>query len=142
MRNSIAQTALAVPALILLLAAPPLRAQTDMTGLWILRVPTGGVSYFDLKQNGETLTGVLIDYLGMNPKGSPISGTLRDNHLHFVATRDPSRQIVYDGRLEAGGVSLTQQRTGQETEKGRLEAHHTGSGVPSPAAASGVARGR
>ena len=39
----------------------PLTAQTDLSGFWVLRIPTGDGNYretfLDLKQSGENVTG-------------------------------------------------------------------------------------
>src|ERR1700738_4351395 len=59
-------------------------AQPGLTGYWDLKVPnedgTFRNTYFQLKQNGETLTGKLF---GRNIQGTLIKGTVKDGTIHF-----------------------------------------------------------
>ncbi|HEV2616035.1 MAG TPA: glycoside hydrolase family 27 protein [Candidatus Acidoferrales bacterium] len=93
-------------------AAPPAAAQSNITGFWILKTPTGDGNFrqmfLDLKQDGETVTGKVM----FGPRREvPISdGTLRNGALHFTVAfgRAPrTRQVTYDGTVEAGKISLT-----------------------------------
>src|SRR5487761_981499 len=71
-----------------LLVAPFTAAQTNITGFWILKTPTGDGNFremfLDLKQDGESITGKVM----FGPRREvPISdGTLRNGTLHFVVT--------------------------------------------------------
>ena len=100
--------------LLLLLAASAAFAvgQTNITGYWDFQAPrtanndsTYRQTFFELKQDGETITG------RMNPNGwreMPISeGTYHNGALHFVistprANAAPNR-IVYEGTLGQDG---------------------------------------
>ena len=102
----------------LFLGTPILSAQTDLTGLWAFRATTGSQTFLELKQTGETIAGNLVDM------GRPISGALKGNKLHLVATftfQGQSRQIVYDGTVEGTKISLTTQFPGREPITGILE---------------------
>jgi hypothetical protein len=70
-------------------------AQTDLTGYWKFSVPNGGVSFLELKQTGETVTGT-------KGGGRPVAlaGTLHDGKLHVEGTVTGSggkRSIVFEG---------------------------------------------
>src|SRR5487761_566152 len=71
-----------------LAAAPFADAQTNITGFWIYKIPTGDGNFrqlfLDLNQEGESVTGkVMFDAR----RETPISeGTLRDGTLHFTVT--------------------------------------------------------
>ena len=112
--------------LCVLAAAPFADAQTNITGFWIYKIPTGdgnfGQLFLDLKQEGENVTGkVMFDAR----HGTAISeGTLRDGTLHFTVTfgRPPRiRQVTYDGTVEGDKISLTSTSPGREPIKGIAE---------------------
>src|SRR5579863_3327250 len=92
------------------LAPALVHAQADLTGFWVLRVPTGDgnfrETFFDLKQTGETVTGKVI----LGSRNLPISdGSFKDGKLHFVVnlpSRGQQRQIAYDGSMEGDKISL------------------------------------
>src|SRR5271157_1245827 len=69
----------------LLLAGPLfMAAQADLTGFWVLRVPTGDGNYretfFDLKQSGDAVTGKVLQ----GARELPISeGTFKGGRLHL-----------------------------------------------------------
>src|SRR5579859_2673459 len=95
-----------------LLAAPFAAAQTNITGFWILKTPTGDGNFremfLDLKQDGESVTGKVM----FGPRREiPISdGTLRNGALHFTVTfgQPPrTRQVTYDGTVEGDKISHT-----------------------------------
>jgi len=118
---------------VLFLVAPIHPAQTDLTGFWALRVPTGDgnfrETFLDLKQSGETLTGTLAG------RQTPISGTVKGGKVHFVSTvtsQDQTRQTVYDGVVEGDRISVTVQRPGREPEKGVLERSKPEAALPPP----------
>jgi alpha-galactosidase len=89
-------------------AAFYLYAQTSLTGYWVFRVPRGdgtfSESFFELKQDGDTIAGRAIRGAGE----APISeGTLKDGQLHFVVNI-PGRagaitKVVYEGQSAANG---------------------------------------
>jgi alpha-galactosidase len=110
---------------ILLFGALPVAAQTDVTGFWVLNVPTGDgnfmKSFFELKQSGEQITGsVWVDY----DKTAISEGSFRDGKLHVVvkfSSQDPKQQAVADGTLEGDKIHLTMHFPGRETVVGMAE---------------------
>jgi alpha-galactosidase len=94
-----------------------LHAQTDLTGFWVLKIPRGDgtftQSFFDLKQNGDTVTGNTVGR-GQNPIAD---GTFKDGKLHFavsVAGRGGQKggppqtfTTTYDGTLQNGKFAMT-----------------------------------
>jgi len=61
-----------------------LLAQTDLSGFWVFRSPTGDgnfrETFFELKQTGETITGKLM----FGNREIPITaGTYKEGKLHF-----------------------------------------------------------
>jgi alpha-galactosidase len=111
-----------------LLSAIALYAQTDLSGYWLLRISNGDGTYreifFDLKQQGEALTGNL---LGRGPNGTPLTGSFKDGQVHFatvVATPPGAgfsgRQVAYDGTFENGKL-LLQTMYHKELVKGAAE---------------------
>ena len=102
------------------------RAQTDISGLWLYKIPRNDGTYrelfLDLKQSGETITGKTM----FNIKyGAPISeGTLRDRKLHFVVKfgRPPDiREVTYDGTVKDGKLFLSSAFPGRPTLNGVAE---------------------
>ena len=101
-------------------------AQTNITGFWILKTPTGDGNFremfLDLKQDGESVTGkVMFGPRRQIPIGD---GTLRNGALHFTVTfgQPPrTRQITYDGTVEGDKISLTSTFPGREPLKGIAE---------------------
>ena len=110
--------------------APLARAQSDLSGYWVLHVPNGDGTvrdtYFEFKEDGESITGTL---LGRGPNGTPISGTFKDGKLQFAtvppaATATPARpfrQISYEGTYQDGKLSLQTQNFRHETLQGVAE---------------------
>jgi alpha-galactosidase len=73
-------------------------AQSNLDGYWEYKVPNGGVTFFSLKQTGETLIGTEGDHR------TPFTGTIHDNNLHLassVQTAHGTFEIVYDGVRES-----------------------------------------
>jgi len=112
---------------LLLLFALPLAAQSNITGFWVFRVtsPDGNIreSFFDLKQDGQTVTGNAIQNTRQIPIGD---GTFHDGTLHFTVTTTggtppQSRQVVYDGHLDGDKFTFTSQAPGRDAVKGTLE---------------------
>jgi alpha-galactosidase len=132
----------------------PAGAQTDLSGYWNMRTPNPSLdgtfrdTYFEIRQTGETISGMLI----RRPNGIPITGTFKDGALHFVtvplppaappagstAPRRPAqRPITYDGKYEDGKLMLaTQGRNGTVAsvgEKVTKEATMPPAALPLPA---------
>jgi alpha-galactosidase len=90
-------------------------AQTNLSGYWLLKVPNGDgtfrVTYLELKQDGETITGKLY---GRGPNGTPVDGSFKGNQLHFGTvvsapaggSTSSGRQMTYDGTFEQGKLLL------------------------------------
>ncbi len=99
--------------------------QSDLTGFWLFRVPRGdgtfAESFFDLKQEGEQITGQVVQ----GQRRTPLTeGTLKDGKLRFVVTfgNPPNtRQVVYDGVVEGSKISLTTRPPGRDPVTGTLE---------------------
>ncbi len=109
--------------------APLAHAQSDLSGYWVLHVPNGDGTvrdtYFELKEDGEPITGTL---LGRGPNGTPISGTFKDGKLQFAtvppATATPARpfrRMSYEGTYQDGKLSLQTQNFRHETLQGVAE---------------------
>jgi len=120
----------------LLLGAVFASAQTEVTGFWILRVPTGDGNYresfFDLKQTGETVTGkALLGFADL-----PISeGTCKDGKLHFTAVvhfENQAHPITFDGTLEGGKVAMTVRFGNREPLAGVMEPSAPEAALPPP----------
>jgi alpha-galactosidase len=129
-----------------------LLAQTDLTGYWVLRIPRGdgtfGETFFNLKQDGETLTGEQVGGRGAIPIHD---GIVKDGKIHFevggggrgpaapaanqpggparaTAPTPPGRGRggmplrVYDGTIENGKITLMMEpRRGQPPVASLLE---------------------
>jgi alpha-galactosidase len=84
---------------LLFLGASLLPAQTDVTGFWVLRIPNGGVTYFDLKQTGDVITGNVVN-------GGPVrsfKGTFSAGKVRL----EISSQRVYEGVVDGGKITVT-----------------------------------
>ena len=111
---------------------------SKVTGFWVFRIPTGDgnfrESFFDLKQEGDTVTGEIIQ----GSRHTPISdGTFRDGKLHFVVNvrfgnSPQQRQVIYDGVAQDGKFQLTSQFTGREPITGSLEPSKPEAALPPP----------
>jgi alpha-galactosidase len=108
-------------AFLLLIAAPLVRAQQqDLTGYWDLQVPRtdGSVreTYFQLQQNGATLTGTLF---GRANGGAPLTGTLTGDQVHLAIAPPPNapnaRPFSFDGTFRDGVFTLTAPARNQPT---------------------------
>jgi alpha-galactosidase len=101
-------------------------AQTNITGLWLYKTPTGDGNFrelfLDLKQDGDQVTGKVMFSLN---RATPISeGTLRGDNLHFVVTfgRPPrTRLATYDGTVKDGKLFLTSAFPDRPATKGVAE---------------------
>ena len=70
-------------------------AQTSLTGYWKFSVPNGGVSFLELKQTGESVTGTT-----RGGRSVALAGTLHEGKLHLEGTVTRSgakRSIVFEG---------------------------------------------
>jgi alpha-galactosidase len=114
-----------------------LPAQSDVTGFWLLRVPTGDGNYretfLDLKQVGETVTGKVLQGF----RDLPISeGTFKGGKLHLVVTyrsqSQEQRRVTYDGTVEGGKISMTVLFPGREAEAGTAERSKPEAALPPP----------
>jgi alpha-galactosidase len=96
---------------VLLLGASPVSAQTDLTGVWAMNLPTGDgniiKTYLDLKQSGEQVTGaVWYDY----GKRAIREGSFRGGKLHLVFilwAGDPPPLGIADGTVQGDKLRLT-----------------------------------
>src|SRR5271167_4519569 len=113
-----------------------LPAQTDLTGFWVLRVPTGDGNYretfFDLKQVGETVTGKALLGAGELPISE---GTFKNGKLHLIVafrTKTRERRLAYDGAMEGNRMSLTVHSPGREPVEGTAERTSPEAALPPP----------
>jgi alpha-galactosidase len=126
------------PFLVLLFVTYPLLllAQTDLTGFWVLRVPTGDgnfrETFFDLKQEGEKLSGKVL----AGTREIPIAdGTFKDGKLHFVTRTgngDQVRQTTYEGTLQGDKMEMSSQVANREPVKGTAERTKPEAALPPP----------
>lgn len=111
----------------------PAFAQSGLTGYWNFRSPNGDGTYretfFQLEQNGENLSG---KWLGRDPSGIPIEGTIKGDIVHFATVPPPPqpgapaggfgrRPVVYDGTFHDGKMTLTSQGYRSQNIKGDAE---------------------
>jgi len=109
----------------LLVGAPGLEAQTDLSGYWVLLVPTGDGNYrktfLYLEQSGHTVTGEVM----YGARKLPISnGSFQDGKLHFevvVHFQQQTRQIVYDGQMAGGTIDMKINFPGRSPMTGTAE---------------------
>jgi alpha-galactosidase len=130
--------AILAPLSLVLLFTLGLASQTDLTGFWVFRVPTGDgnfrESFFDLKQEGENISGKAI----LGPREVALSeGSLRDGKLHFVvsftAGNPPqTRTTTYDGTLEGDKITITSTAPNREPITGTLERSRPEAALPPP----------
>jgi alpha-galactosidase len=123
--------------LTLLLFRPlPLVAQVDLTGFWVLRIPTGDGNYretfLDLKQSGENVTGKILPGF----REFPITeGTFSAGKLHLVvASRfgGQERRVTYEGSVADGKISMTVNFPGREPLTGVAERTRPEAALPPP----------
>jgi alpha-galactosidase len=121
---------------LLLLSALAAAAQTDVTGFWVLRVPTGDgnfrESFLDLKQSGEKITGKIL----RSNREMPISeGTFSNGKLHLVVVSRVGNQqvsVTYDGTMAGDKLSLTMLFPGREPSSGIAECTTPAAALPPP----------
>ena len=102
-----------------------LQAQSDLSGIWVYRVPTGDgnfrETFFELKQSGETLSGTL--YSGTRQLALT-EASAKAGHVRFVANMGSAatpRPTVYEGDLRDGAIAMTAQQTGHPSTAGTAE---------------------
>ena len=87
------------------------RRTNNLTGYWVFRVPrdnndgTFQESFFELKQEGEAVTGRALKGTGENPIAE---GAFHDGRLHFIVSLSgqgggPPTQTAYEGKLGVSG---------------------------------------
>ena len=111
---------------VLLLGALPAAAQTpDVTGFWVLNVPTGDgnmiKTFFDLKQAGEQVTGTAYVRYGKATIGE---GSYSGGKLHLgviLSPLNPQRRAFYDGAFEGDKLRLTVHFPGRDVAYGFAE---------------------
>lgn len=96
---------------------PSALAQSDLNGYWDLRIPNSNGDgthwdmYFQLRQNGEMISGRLIRW----HHETPIAGSFHHAALHFVTqsiagtSNPPQKPIVFEGTEEHGKLALSMQ---------------------------------
>ena len=120
---------------VLLAGSAILLAQTDLTGFWVFRAPTGDGNYretfFDLKQSGDAITGEVAGGRKM-----PISeGTLKNGKLHFAVTfsfGQQTRTTTYEGTVAGDKIELTMLRSRGNPVTGVLERSRPEAALPPP----------
>ena len=87
----------------------------DVTGKWVgkLETPNGSrdVTY-NLKQDGETLTGTVP---GRNGETPITDGTVKGDDVSFTVVRG-ERKTAYTGKVMGGELKLKYQQQGQDRE--------------------------
>jgi len=132
----LAATAVFLTCFWLLLKPLPLIAQTDLSGFWVLRIPTGDGNYretfLDLKQSGENVTGKILPGF----RELPITeGRLSNGKLHLVVATHSGgqeRQVTYDGAVADGKISMTVKFPGREPSAGIAERTRPEAALPPP----------
>ncbi len=121
---------------LLLLSGISSWAQTDLTGFWIVRVPTGDGNYresfLDLKQTGETVSGKILMGFGDLPI---TQGSFKDGKLHLLVTvhfDNQEHQITYDGVMEGAKLKITLQFARREPVVGMAERTTPEAALPPP----------
>ncbi len=108
--------ALTTPSLLLVLillsfGALPVKAQTDVSGVWAVDIPTGDgniiKTYLDLQQSGDKIEGAVWYDINRRPisKGSIVGGKI---HLEFVLWQATPLPMGFgDGTVEGDKIRLT-----------------------------------
>jgi alpha-galactosidase len=108
-----------LPGALLLFVTSLAIAQTNLTGYWKFSVPNGGVSFLELKQTGETVTGTTRG-------GRPVAlaGTLHDGKLHLEGTRpgrEPHHHLRRRHRTNGDKFSVSGNTPNGDQASGTLE---------------------
>ena len=121
---------------LLVVGAALVWAQTDLSGFWVFRVPTGDgnfrETFFELKQDGETVTGKVL--VG-GREVAITDGSFRNGALQFVVTYGTppqTRRVVYEGTFEGEWIALTSQAPGRDPIKGTAERTKPEAALPPP----------
>lgn len=120
-RNAWGIQSLVVTSALLFLVHGIALGQTDLTGYWKYSIPNGGVTYLELKQSGETITG--------NGHGGPtrqLSGTLHGGKLHLeipspFGPANANRVTTYDAVVKGDKFPATRKQPGEAATSGALE---------------------
>jgi hypothetical protein len=120
---SILRNLLLTAAALAALASPSFAGDVDVTGKWTMAVETqagSGTPTFDLKQDGETVTGHYKGQLGE----APVTGTVKGNEVtltYKVNAQGLDLTVTYTGTVEGdtmkGNVSLGELGEGTFTGK-------------------------
>jgi opacity protein-like surface antigen len=104
-------------------AAPSFAADANVTGKWTMQVETqagAGSPTFDLKQEGDKVTGQYAGALGQ----APVTGTVKGNEVtlsYTVSGQGQEITVTYTGTVEGdtmkGKVSLGEMGEGTFTGK-------------------------
>src|SRR5215471_1023774 len=120
----------------LALGAAPAFAQSDVSGFWVFRTPTGDgnfrETFFELKQDGETVTGKVV--FGSR-EVAITDGSFKNGTLQFVVTYGvppQTRRVAYEGTLQGGKLALTSQAPGRDPIKGTAERTKPEAALPPP----------
>jgi alpha-galactosidase len=114
-----------------------LSAQSDMSGFWLLKTPTGDgnfrEAFFTLTQSGNQISGKYK----RGRRESPISaGTFENGKLHLVvSSRGPNNRTqdtTYDGTLEGDKLNISMQTPGREPTSGTMERSKPEAALPPP----------
>jgi alpha-galactosidase len=109
----------------LLFGALPVAAQTDVSGFWVLKIPTGDgnfmKTFFELKQSGERIAGTMwID----DDKHAISEGSYSGGKLQLVvnlSSQDPPSQAVYEGTFQGEKLRLAVHTPGRDVALGMAE---------------------
>ena len=110
----------AVVSLIFASVSLPVLAQSDMNGLWVYRVPNGGLTFFALKQTGTAVTGTDEDWK------MPISGTVTGDKVHLASTfkfGPDTYEFSYDGTRSGKDVYKMESKAPGVKPGSVIEAH-------------------
>ena len=104
-------------------SAPSYAADVNVTGKWTMAVETQagtGSPTFDLKQEGDTVTGSYVGQLGQ----APVTGTVKGNEVtltYKVSGQGQEITVIYSGTVDGdtmkGKVSLGELGEGTFTGK-------------------------
>jgi alpha-galactosidase len=122
--------------LLLPLLPASLAGQTDLTGFWVLRIPTGDgnfrETFLDLKQDGETVTGRILPGF----REFPISeGTFKEGKLRLVVIlhfQNQEYRVTYDGTMQGNRMVMTVHFPGREPLEGTVERTKPEAALPPP----------
>lgn len=120
---NISRRFLLVAAVVAAFASPSMAADVDVTGKWTMSVETqagSGTPTFELKQEGETVTGQYKGQLGE----WPVTGTVKGNQVtltYKASAQGMEFPVTYTGTVEGdsmqGKVSLGELGEGTFTGK-------------------------